>query len=77
MIIDTREKHLLDVITQKCDYEVKQLDLGDIIFTKDDETVMVIERKTISDLKASICDGRNREQKARLLGCIEPLVSCT
>ena len=51
MIIDTREKHLLDVITQKCDYEVKQLDLGDIIFTKDDETVMVIERKTISDLK--------------------------
>ena len=72
MIIDTREKHLLDVITQKCDYEVKQLDLGDIIFTKDDETVMVIERKTISDLKASICDGRNREQKARLLGCIEP-----
>ena len=72
MIIDTREKYLLDTITQKCDYEVKQLDLGDVIFTKDEKTIMVIERKTVADLKASICDGRNREQKARLLGCVEP-----
>ena len=49
------------------------MDIGDILFRKDGETVLIIERKTVDDLKASICDGRNREQKARLLGSGTPL----
>jgi len=52
---------------------VEQMDIGDILFRKDGETVLIIERKTVDDLKASICDGRNREQKARLLGSGTPL----
>jgi ERCC4-type nuclease len=46
----------------------KYLDLGDIIFKKDDEDVLVIERKTLSDLYSSIQDGRYKEQKIRLMG---------
>jgi ERCC4-type nuclease len=40
------------------------------MFKKDNETILIIERKTINDLKASICDGRHREQKARLIGSV-------
>ena len=40
---------------------------------KEDEIILIIERKTIADLKASICDGRAREQKARLLHCGIPI----
>lgn len=67
LIIDTREKALIEILENKnTNITIQQLDLGDVIFKKGEETVLVIERKTISDLKASICDGRNREQKARL-----------
>lgn len=69
LIIDDREKALIEELRKICELTVRRLDLGDIIFEKDKEVVMIIERKTVSDLKASICDGRAREQKARLLGC--------
>ena len=69
LVIDTRENHLIDLLrTNEVPITVEQLDLGDILFREDGETVVLIERKTIPDLKASICDGRGREQKARLLG---------
>jgi ERCC4-type nuclease len=69
LIIDNRENHLIDALKKvTIDFRVSQLDIGDILFKKDDETILIIERKTVHDLKASICDGRNREQKARLLG---------
>jgi ERCC4-type nuclease len=48
--------------------KVEQLEVGDILFRLEGETVLIIERKTVNDLKASICDGRGREQKARLIG---------
>jgi len=67
LIIDTRENL---VISKLGDYNFKteQLDLGDIIFKEEGEIILIIERKTIKDLKASIVDGRMKEQKARLLG---------
>ena len=67
LIIDTRENL---VISKLNDYKftVEQLDLGDIIFKEEGEIILIIERKTIKDLKASIVDGRIKEQKARLLG---------
>ena len=46
----------------------KYLDLGDIIFKKNGEEVLIIERKTLSDLYSSIQDGRYKEQKIRLMG---------
>jgi ERCC4-type nuclease len=51
--------------------EKRVLQLGDILFTNDDESVtyLCIERKTFLDLLASIKDGRYAEQSYRLLNC--------
>jgi crossover junction endonuclease MUS81 len=69
LIIDTREKYLIkELEKEKIKFTISQLELGDIIFKKDEEIIFIIERKTVNDLKASICDGRHREQKLRLLG---------
>lgn len=69
LIIDCREHKLINILeTSNISKSIKQLDIGDILFKKENETILIIERKTINDLKASICDGRAREQKARLLG---------
>jgi len=45
----------------------KNLELGDYLFTYNGDPVIIIERKTITDLASSIKDGRYREQKKRLL----------
>ena len=48
------------------------LPLGDFILTTDqDETVAIIERKTLQDLLASIKDGRYEEQSYRLANSVE------
>jgi ERCC4-type nuclease len=69
LVIDTRERYIIKHLKGTIEFSVEQLDLGDILFRQGEETVLLIERKTINDLKASICDGRHREQKARLMGC--------
>ena len=80
--IDIRENKLKDYFVNnndiKNDVIIKQLDLGDIIFVKEplinldnifapENIILIIERKTIDDLRASIKDGRHREQKSRLM----------
>jgi len=69
LTVDNRENHLIKLLnTNNVSFEVKQLDIGDIIFqNENDDIILVIERKTLHDLKASICDGRLREQRTRLL----------
>jgi len=47
-------------------FECCNLDVGDIEFRFDGSPFLIIERKTIPDLVASIKDGRHREQKFRL-----------
>jgi len=70
LIIDNRERELIEILkNNNVEFKVEMLEIGDIVFRKEQIPVLVIERKTIADLKASICDGRNREQKARLLNC--------
>ena len=66
IIIDSREVKLKQLINIDS-VIVKSLDMGDIVFKKGDEIILIIERKSIMDLMSSICDGRLREQKARLL----------
>ena len=44
----------------------RRLDVGDVQATIDDK-IVVFERKTWSDLASSICDGRWKEQKARMM----------
>lgn len=69
LVIDTREHELIERLQKKSQsIKIEQMEIGDILFRNKDETFLIIERKTINDLKASICDGRGREQKARLLG---------
>ena len=68
LVIDNRERDLIDLLTSKGqDFTTENLLLGDILFNVNGVDEFVIERKTIQDLRASISDGRNREQKARLL----------
>ena len=72
--IDLREKKLIPLIKAlNKDYEynmeisVEKLDLGDIIICDDDnKELLLIERKSLSDLAASIRDGRYKEQSFRL-----------
>jgi ERCC4-type nuclease len=68
IIIDNREMKLIEQFNMyKFQYTTENLDIGDILIKRDLEPFLIIERKTISDLKASICDGRLREQRCRLL----------
>ena len=63
LYIDCREHALL----ARMKAESKQMSIGDISIEKEDQTIVLIERKTVADLAASICDGRYQEQQYRLL----------
>lgn len=73
--IDVRENKLINLLENlinvnkdkysKIELHKKQLSLGDIILNHNSRTI-VIERKTINDLAASISDGRYNEQSFRL-----------
>lgn len=76
--IDCREASLIlackKIVTENVVIETGQLPLGDIIFSVSEPSmeqpklkgILIIERKTISDLIASIRDGRYEEQGYRL-----------
>jgi len=70
--LDNRERDLISILETYDGYSVKQLSVADIwIGTNTDgemlEGGLIIERKSIKDLEASILDGRYREQRARIL----------
>ena len=74
LLIDIRERDLWDnLILKKEEFPninfIKQtLDIGDIIIKDlNENTLIIIERKSISDLLASIKDGRYNEQSLRLM----------
>ena len=67
--LDTREHELIALCTeQKIAIQTANLEVGDILLHHPvhGET-LVMERKTLADLAASIKDGRFREQKQRIL----------
>jgi ERCC4-type nuclease len=75
--IDTREQELLTKCQNTIEYISKfkdikliseTLPLGDIIINDGINDCVIIERKTLSDLVASIKDGRYEEQSYRLNG---------
>ncbi len=71
--LDTRETELITLLNEVI---VKALPVGDIwVGVKEDgvmaEGGIVIERKSIRDLEASILDGRYREQRGRILAFCE------
>ena len=67
LVIDQKETALKKHFEGRKNTKVEVLEVGDIAFRKAGETIYVIERKSVTDLAASICDGRAREQKLRLL----------
>lgn len=79
--IDVREtdlfqccKMILDRHTMKDSIELTSITLpiGDIIFSDTVEDKVIVERKTLADLAASIKDGRYSEQSYRLNGLNHP-----
>ena len=75
LIIDNREGKLIELIkskptdTFKIPYELKSLQIGDIVISSPlhPDKTLIIERKCMTDMIASIKDGRYKEQKVRLL----------
>ena len=64
--VDHREGKLKELLGDH-DVVYENLEYGDIQLLSNGEIVLVIERKTIDDLMASIKDGRYKNQKARSL----------
>jgi len=72
--IDDREKKLIKLVQAfkamygfKFEIIIEKLPIGDVILCDDDDTErLIIERKGVSDLAASLKDGRYREQSYRL-----------
>ena len=76
VFVDYREKYIKEYFEKNREYDsivsVKNLEIGDIVILVNDEPAILIERKTIKDLAASIQDGRLREQKYRITGSKYP-----
>jgi len=75
--VDVREQDLLQQINQllltiplfkNIIVKSETLPIGDIIISNEKEDLLIIERKSMSDLLASIKDGRYEEQSYRLNG---------
>jgi ERCC4-type nuclease len=77
VILDYREKDLIELCNSKLNEEFKNINLsnenlpiGDVIIKDDnDNELIIIERKSLKDLAASINDGRCTEQSFRLNNC--------
>lgn len=50
--------------------EISNLPVADFVFSNGSEHLILVERKTVSDLESSITDGRFRQQKSRLIDSI-------
>lgn len=69
ILLDNRENWSLpSFFLEKNNYSLvkKNLDVGDIQILKDGDVQLIIERKSLDDLAASVMDGRYEEQKRRL-----------
>ena len=69
LIIDNREPNdMITLLKERIDnVDLENLDLGDFVIKNDNnETLLIFERKALTDLIASIKDGRYNEQSFRL-----------
>jgi ERCC4-type nuclease len=81
VLIDVREQELIQQIQnlittipsfKELELKIENLPLGDVILSNKEENLVIIERKSINDLIASIKDGRYEEQSYRLNGLDHP-----
>ena len=74
IVVDDRERALITAFASDSSTSTgisissKRLDIGDVEVRVGGELVLLVERKTLADLSASICDGRYAEQRHRMLG---------
>ncbi len=62
--VDGREtKVASELKSLNVDFISKELFVGDIVFTRDDDTLLICERKTYADFSSSIADGRYALQR--------------
>lgn len=75
--VDSREKDLQDKLFYYISFIPafrnlkvisENLPIGDVIISNNNEDILILERKTVSDLLSSIKDGRYEEQSYRLNG---------
>jgi ERCC4-type nuclease len=70
-LIENEVPNTISIDNKQVSFKVTSLPIADFIIQNDNEEIMMaIERKSISDLCSSITDGRFREQKQRLLDSI-------
>ena len=67
LVVDHREVKIKELLAAEETFVSEQLALGDFIIRIANNDFAIFERKTLSDLSASIIDGRYAEQKQRLL----------
>lgn len=69
LLIDNREREFVRNYADidRTHIQIAPLEVGDFQILHNETPVVIIERKTVSDLMASIHDGRYVEQKGRLL----------
>ena len=66
VLVDNREHALIAELGVQTGVQTASLILGDVQISVGGKLAIIIERKTISDLRASIVDGRYRDQMDRL-----------
>jgi ERCC4-type nuclease len=68
--VDYREVALLNQLQKQNSHHLsitrENLTIGDVVISSDGSPLIIIERKTLNDLSASIKDGRYKEQTFRL-----------
>jgi ERCC4-type nuclease len=74
LVVDYRERAVMQALTDKIPATLKNMVIGDMAVLHNDVEVVLVERKTVADLAASICDGRYKDQSARLLETGLPVV---
>lgn len=73
LVIDDRETKLKKILNgDNIKYEA--LDIADIHVKCNNSTILLVERKTNSDLQSSLTDGRYKEQKYRMLSAGIPFL---
>lgn len=79
LVIDMRESSLMDELkNQNLEFKQENLTIGDVLIKKaDDETpLLLIERKTVRDLVASLKDGRYHDQRRRWMDFLSTYSTC-
>ena len=73
LIIDNRETKIKNILNGD-NIKYENLDIADIHVKNNGSTVLLIERKTNSDMQSSLIDGRYKEQKNRMLSTGIPIL---